>query len=170
MLIKKLKFETDWNRITFINLKEEIKTFIEDSGIQNGILVVHTLHTTCSVFFEEMVHDKDGLNYDFLQHDLIQGLNRIFPKQTMYDANYKYPGPEHRKYCYENFLEYKENPAILLNADAHLKASLVGSSVSIIVENGQLLTGEFGDIYFVDWDQNRKRTRTCVLGIVSDEL
>lgn len=168
MKTKKLKFNTDFNKVAFINLTEDIKSFIEETKISDGILVVQSLHTTCSVFFEEAVRDFDGLGYDYLQHDLINGLNHIFPKQIMYDEYYKYPGPTHRKFSYNNYQAYRENPAILLNGDAHLKASLLGSSLVAIIENGKLLTGEFGDIFFVDWDTNRSRKRTCILSILTE--
>lgn len=142
--------ETEWNKVTFINLKDQILDLLKETKIQNGILVVQLMHTTCSVLFEEFVHDIDGLGYDYLQHDLVHGLNRLFPKQMMYDEYYKYPGPKHRKLSYEKYEAYQKNLAILLNVDAHLKSSLLGSSLSLTVENGKVLTGTFGDVYFVD--------------------
>ena len=83
MFIKKISLKTEWNRVTFVNLTEQIESFIKEAGVKDGMLLVQSLHTTCSVFYEEMVHDLDGLGYDFLQHDLIRGLNKIFPKQLL---------------------------------------------------------------------------------------
>jgi secondary thiamine-phosphate synthase enzyme len=43
------------------------------------------------------------------------------------------------------------------NSPAHIMASLMGSSVTVIVENGQLLLGTWQKIYFCDFDGPRAR-------------
>jgi secondary thiamine-phosphate synthase enzyme len=43
------------------------------------------------------------------------------------------------------------------NADSHIKASLMGSSVSVIVENGRLLLGTWQKIFFCEFDGPRSR-------------
>jgi secondary thiamine-phosphate synthase enzyme len=43
------------------------------------------------------------------------------------------------------------------NSDAHIKASLVGSSVAVPVENGQLRLGTWQSIYLADFDGPRTR-------------
>jgi secondary thiamine-phosphate synthase enzyme len=43
------------------------------------------------------------------------------------------------------------------NAAAHVKASMMGSSVQIIVENGKLLLGTWQAIYFCEFDGPRSR-------------
>ncbi|HEX2927057.1 MAG TPA: secondary thiamine-phosphate synthase enzyme YjbQ [Ruminiclostridium sp.] len=43
------------------------------------------------------------------------------------------------------------------NSSAHLKASAVGSSQYIIVENGKLLLGTWQGIYFCEFDGPRRR-------------
>jgi len=47
------------------------------------------------------------------------------------------------------------------NADSHIKASLVGSSVSVIVENGRLVLGTWQKIFFCEFDGPRTR-KLCV--------
>ena len=42
---------------TYVNITPQVREAIEKSGIQNGICTVISPHTTCSVFFEEFVHD-----------------------------------------------------------------------------------------------------------------
>jgi secondary thiamine-phosphate synthase enzyme len=44
------------------------------------------------------------------------------------------------------------------NADAHIKASLVGSSVSVIVESGSLVLGTWQGIFLAEFDGPRKRS------------
>jgi len=43
------------------------------------------------------------------------------------------------------------------NSDAHLKASYVGASETVIVENGKLLLGRWQGIYFCEFDAPRNR-------------
>lgn len=43
------------------------------------------------------------------------------------------------------------------NSAAHIKASIMGSSVSVIVENGKLLLGTWQGIYFCEFDGPRSR-------------
>jgi secondary thiamine-phosphate synthase enzyme len=43
------------------------------------------------------------------------------------------------------------------NADSHIKASLMGSSVSVLVENGNLVLGTWQKIFFCEFDGPRSR-------------
>ena len=43
------------------------------------------------------------------------------------------------------------------NSDAHLKASLFGSSVQVMVEDGRLVLGTWQAIYFCEFDGPRRR-------------
>ncbi|QTA38380.1 YjbQ family protein [Thermosipho ferrireducens] len=43
------------------------------------------------------------------------------------------------------------------NSDSHVKSSLIGPSISLIVENGQLLLGTWQGIYFCEFDGPRRR-------------
>ena len=44
------------------------------------------------------------------------------------------------------------------NSDSHLKASLVGSSVTVLVENGDLVLGTWQGVYLCEFDGPRART------------
>ena len=52
---------------------------------------------------------------------------------------------------YEGFRHFEHN------SDAHLKASLVGSSATIPFENGKLLLGRWQGIYLCEFDGARER-------------
>ncbi len=43
------------------------------------------------------------------------------------------------------------------NADSHVKASLMGSSVSVIIENGGMVLGTWQKIFFCEFDGPRTR-------------
>jgi len=51
------------------------------------------------------------------------------------------------------------------NSDAHVKASLIGSSVNVIIQDGSLVLGTWQDIYFCEFDGSR--TRTLYIKIIS---
>jgi secondary thiamine-phosphate synthase enzyme len=69
-------------------------------------------------------------------HDLLIGLNKAFPDR-----------PE---------FQHAEG-----NSAAHLKASVVGSSVTVIIENGNLLLGTWQGVFFCEFDPPRTR-KFCV--------
>ena len=52
---------------------------------------------------------------------------------------------------YEGFRHFEHN------SDAHIKASLVGSSVTVPFENGKLLLGRWQGIYLCEFDGARER-------------
>jgi secondary thiamine-phosphate synthase enzyme len=44
------------------------------------------------------------------------------------------------------------------NSAAHLKASIMGFSETVIIDRGRLLLGTWQDIYFLEYDGSRTRT------------
>lgn len=50
------------------------------------------------------------------------------------------------------------------NSAAHLKASMMGASQTVIIRNGRLLLGRWQGIYFCEFDG--PRSRTCYVKVV----
>ena len=168
-MFKELHFQTEGRKVTYFNIKDKIDDFVSICGITEGILAVQTPHTTCSVIFEEMVHDFDENGDEYLQVDLNHQLEKIFPPQTAFNTEYNYPGPKHMAFAKADGDEtYIQHPELLLNGPAHIKGSLLGASEVFVIHEGRLLTGSWGSIYFVDWDYNRPRERKCYLMIVGE--
>lgn len=67
-------------------------------------------------------------------HDMLLWLERVVPKDQ--------PGFRHGEG----------------NSDSHLKASLVGSSATVLVEDGRLVLGRWQGVYFCEFDGPRQRT------------
>ena len=65
-------------------------------------------------------------------HDIIKKLDELVPR----DAGYRH-------------LEG--------NSDGHIKASITGSSVTVLVENGRLVLGTWQKIFFCEFDGPRSR-------------
>ena len=159
---------------SYIDVTPGVKDAIARSGVKEGICVVLTPHTTCSVFFEEFVHDTYDDGTEFLQADLNDVLAKIIPDQTDLPpaGEYKYPGEEHFRDVESwpnaaDFLPGGDRRA-LLNADAHLKSTILGSSETFEVTEGRLGVGVTGYVYFVDFDRSRPRKRTCRVVVMGD--
>ena len=156
---------------TFINITSDLRNAIAESGIREGIATVISPHTTCAVFFEEFVHDVDESGTEFLQNDLNAVLTKVIPDQTA-EGQYRYPGEAHYKAVegWDNAEEYLPggDRTALWNCDAHLKATLVGSSATFEVSNGKLGVGTTGYCYFVDFDRTRPRTRKCTIVVMGE--
>ena len=171
---EKITLRSHGGKPTFINITPQVRSAIEKSSIANGIVTILTAHTTCSVFFEEYVHDtlEDGTEY--LQEDLNNVLKKIIPDQTELppEGPYLYPGEAHFQDVAswpnaEDYLPGGDRTA-LANADAHLKATLVGASATLEVDDGKLAVGKTGYIYFADFDRTRERDRKCSIIVIGE--
>lgn len=84
-------------------------------------------HTTAAITIQE----NDDPN---VPADIIDGLRRLIPDKGMLS--------------YKHFEE---------NAPAHLKAALMGTSETILVENGKLQLGRWQSIFLCEFDGPRHR-------------
>ncbi len=166
-----IKLQSKGGDPTFLNITPEVRAAIEKSGVQNGICTVISPHTTCAVFFEEFAHDIEENGMESLQVDLNNALKKIIPDHLTKEQ-YVYPGEEHYKAVesWANAEEYLPggDRTALFNGDAHLKASILGSSETFEVDNGKLGVGTTGYIYFVDFDRTRPRPRKCKIVIIGE--
>ena len=149
---------------TFHDVTEKVKEIVEDSGIKNGICVVYSQHTTCSIILQECSHDLNLFGSEYLQQDLVNIMEKIIPTCRT-EGQYMHPGPEHIEFAEKTV---GEEGKYSLNTDAHLRSVFFGRSESIILVNGELQLGQFGYIYMVDWDQVRARKRICQVQIVGE--
>jgi len=163
-----LKLTSRGNRVTYHEITEQVKQHVKDSGIKDGICVVASPHTTCSVIFEELSYDKDFHGYEYLQLDLNKMLDELIP-ECKTEGQYHHPGPEHIRVGLEDF-KGKISPEAytMLNTDAHLRSTLLGASETFIIDDGEMQIGLVGYIYFIDFDQLRARERTCHIKIIGE--
>ena len=167
-LHEQLKLKTVSNRPSYHNITSDVKKIFEKSQINNGVVIVSSPHTTCSVYFDEYMHDVNYYGDDLLQVDLNEVLEKIIPTQTT-EGQYHSPGPEHIKYgMAKTDPNYPALEWTMLNTDGHLRSDLLGASESFIVRDGKLLIGEVGSIYFVDFDQTRERNRMCNIMVMGE--
>jgi secondary thiamine-phosphate synthase enzyme len=150
-------------RPTFQDVTEEVAAILEESGFKCGILVVYSQHTTCSVMIQEASDDLNYWGTDLLMQDLVNVLEKIIPTCRT-EGDYLHPGPLHIKAGAGR----NELAAWSLNTDAHLRSVIMGRSVTIPIVEGKMQHGEFGRIYFADFDQVRARERVVTVQIVGE--
>lgn len=157
------------NRVSYFEITDKVREIVAKSGVKNGICVVVSPHTTCSVFFEEYSHDRNYTGDEYLQVDLNNALEKILPR-CLSEGQYYHPGPSHTAFGDTLSAEYvpDHDHRALLNTEAHLKGTLIGSSETFIIQNSKLQIGGVGYIYFVDWDQNRVRDRHCKVQVLGE--
>ncbi|MED3553481.1 YjbQ family protein [Cytobacillus praedii] len=164
----KLTLSSYGGRVTYHEITQQVRDMVGKSSIKDGICVVASPHTTCSVIFEEFSYDQNFYGYEYLQVDLNNLLEKFIPRCTT-EGQYFHPGPKHIQVGLEDF-KGKISPEAytMLNTDAHLKSTLLGTSETFIIEKGELQLGLVGYIYFIDWDQIRPRDRTCHIKIIGE--
>lgn len=148
---------------TFHRVTELARSTVKNSGIRNGIVTVYSHHTTCCVIIDEDAFDKSATGLDTLQQDFVNVLEKIIPTFRE-EGMYQHPGPKAKNFG----MEHGEDEKTCLNTDAHLRSALVGRSQTIVVIDGKLDLGQFGHIYFIDFDQTRARTRTVQIQVIGE--
>lgn len=148
---------------TFHNVTQYAKDAVKKSGIRNGMVVVYSHHTTCCVIIDECAFDVTMNGLETLQEDFIDALEKIIPTYRK-EGMYRHPGPLAEKFG----AEHEEDAKSCRNTDAHLRSALVGRSETVVVFDGKLDMGEFGNIYFIDFDQTRARKRTVQIQVMGE--
>ena len=125
-------------RMGFINITPEVKTVVDESGIQDGLCLVNAMHITASVFIND---DESGLHEDYKRW-----LEEIAP----FD-----PSPK----------RYHHNRTGEDNGDAHHKRQIMGREVVVAVTNGNLHFGTWEQIFYGEFDGKRdKRVLVKIIG------
>ena len=171
VFIKEYKTGTKEGQVTFVDITKEVREAVNESGIEQGICTVNTSHTTCSVFFEEFTHDVDDNGTELLLLDMDECLQKIVPNHNSAET-YRYPGEEHYREV-ESWPDLDKwlpggDRSLLWNGDAHIKSSILGSSETFVVKDGELAVGVTGYIYFVDFDRTRERERKYTVTVLGE--
>ena len=148
---------------TFHNVTAQAREIVARSGIKNGIVSVYSHHTTCAVITQEAAFDMSMTGLETLQQDLVNVFEKWIPT-CRYEGMYLHPG---RKAL--DFAEsVGEDNFGCHNTDAHLRSSIIGRNVTIVMVEGEMDLGEFGRIHFIDWDQTRARQRTVQVMVIGE--
>jgi secondary thiamine-phosphate synthase enzyme len=122
--------------VKYINVKSKARIeFIDITDmVQDVVKDAGIVKGVCFLF---VPHTTAGITINegadpSVQRDILNSLNRLIPHEMNYF--------------------HREG-----NADAHIKSTLVGTSVHVIVEDGKLLLGTWQSIFFCEFDGPRHR-------------
>ena len=109
-----------------------VREAVQQFPVSAGIALINTMHTTCALFINEfqsaLIDDLKGL------------IERLVPER----GGYRHDDPRYSD-CERG------------NAHAHLRAALLGRSIAVGVNNGELTLGRFQSVIFAELDGPRKR-------------
>ena len=132
---KELWFNTTKRR-EFINITPQVRDCLQESGIQEGLLLCNAMHITASVFIND---DESGLHADYEKW-----LERLAPEKP------------HSQYQHNGFED---------NADAHMKRQVMGREVVVAITEGKLDFGPWEQIFYGEFDgKRRKRVLVKIIG------
>jgi secondary thiamine-phosphate synthase enzyme len=133
---KELWFHVQGRR-GLVNITPDIDECVRESGIREGLVLVNAMHITASVFIND---DESGLHHDY---DI--WLDKLAPHAPT--------------------SQYRHNRTGEDNADAHMKRQIMGREVVVAVTNGQLDFGPWEQIFYGEFDGNRrKRVLVKIIG------
>jgi secondary thiamine-phosphate synthase enzyme len=131
-----LKIKTRGN-CDVVNITEQVSAAVALSDIIAGTVTVFNVGSTAGITTTE--YEPGLANYD-----LRTAFEKIAPENARY---------EHKQTWHDD------------NGHAHVRASLLGPSLSVPVVDGRLTLGTWQQIILVDFD-TRPRTRTVICQIV----
>lgn len=123
----------------FINVTSRVQNALRISHISEGICLVNSMHITSSVF----INDKEsGLKQDFLKW-----LEELAPEK-------------------QDYLHHRTGE---VNADTHLKRTIMGREVVIAITNNKLDFGPWEQIFYREFDGKRpKRVLIKIIGGINE--
>jgi secondary thiamine-phosphate synthase enzyme len=137
VITKKIKINTKGDT-DIIDITEEVKTIVSNSEMDSGIVTVFISGST------------GGLTTIEYEQGLIQDLKNFFEKIIP------------KGVTYQHNLRWQDG-----NGYSHIRASLLGPSVTIPFVKKQLQLGTWQQVIFIDFD-NRNRSRELVVQIVGE--
>ncbi len=137
IITKTLDFETRGNT-DIINITDDVQKALDRTNLKEGIITVFVPGATGAV---TTIEYESGLI-----EDLTHAIERIVPQGIEYKHNLKWGDG---------------------NGHSHVRASLIGPSVTIPFLNAKLMLGTWQQIVFIDFDV-RPRTRKIILQIIGD--
>jgi secondary thiamine-phosphate synthase enzyme len=132
--------DTD-QRVELIDLTNRIMEFVRRFQINEGVVNIWSMHTTCTLMINEF------------QIALVADIKRFLEQMVARDAQYLHNDPQHSD-CDRQ------------NADSHLRAMLLGHSLSLQISGGEVVLGQWQRILMAELDGPRARSlRVQVFGV-----
>ena len=116
-------------RRAFVNITNQVRKALQDSGIKEGLLLCNAMHITASVFIND---NESGLHEDYEKW-----LEELAPHEPLSAYQHNLSGED--------------------NADAHLKRQIMGREVVVAVTDGKLDFGPWEQIFYGEFDGGRRK-------------
>jgi secondary thiamine-phosphate synthase enzyme len=140
MIIKLERIEVQSRKgMEMIDITPQVEQAVAASGIQNGLVLAMTAHTSSGLLVTEGI--------ECLERDVLAHLERLAPKE---------PPEGTFGYWHNRYLDY--DGRLGFNAGDHLKSILGGVNCFFPVENGKVIRGSRQKVYFVEYDGPLART------------
>ena len=131
-------------RLELINNTRDLNEVVKKHGMKAGLVLVQSLHTTTAVFINEF--------QQALLDDIKSFLERLVGRIDYWRHNDPRLSECHRK-----------------NADSHLRAMVLGHTLSLPVRDGEIALGYWQSVILAELDGPRERAiQVQVLGIPDD--
>jgi len=137
VITRRLSLKTK-GELDIIDITNDVESAVREIGVKNGTVTVFAPGSTGGV---TTIEYESGLLKDFPAM-----LERVIPKNIEY---------EHEKRWHDG------------NGHSHVRASLLGPSITVPIEEGRLTLGTWQQLVFVEFD-NRSRRRELVLQIMGE--
>jgi secondary thiamine-phosphate synthase enzyme len=144
VIAETIEVDTD-ERVELVDLTETVMAFVRRSGVREGLLSLWSMHTTCALFINEF------------QTALLTDIKRFLEQMVARDAEWLHNNPDH-------------SDCDRFNADSHLRALLLGHSLTLQVSGGEVVLGQWQRILMAELDGPRARSlRIQLMGVTSSE-
>ena len=121
----------------FVNITSKIADCVDESKVQEGLVLVNSMHISSSIFIND---NESGLFEDW-EH----WLEKLAPEKP--------------------HSQYRHNDTGEDNADAHLKRTIMGREVVVAITGGKLDFGPWEQIFYGEFDGlRRKRVLVKIIG------
>lgn len=128
-------------RVELTDVTDHILELVRRSGVSEGTVSLWSMHTTFALFINEA------------QRALHADIKRLLETIVDRDADWMHNDPKH-------------SDCDRVNADAHLRAMLLGHSLTLQVTGGEAVLGQWQRVLGAELDGPRSRTlRVQVMGI-----
>jgi secondary thiamine-phosphate synthase enzyme len=132
-------------RLELINITRDLNEIVRKHGLKAGFVIVQSLHTTTAIFINEF------------QQALLDDMKAFLEKLVGRLDYWRHNDP-------------KLSECDRKNADAHLRAMVLGHTLSLPVRNGALALGNWQSVILAELDGPRERAlQVQVLGVAENK-
>lgn len=126
-MFKSVHFRTP-ERQVLVNIMDDVKAAVTESGVQEGMCYIYCPHTTAGLVVNSYLDPMTP-------KDITAELDRIVPTRV-------------------DFFHTVDTPS---DAAGHIKSTLVGIDLTFIIHEGKLMLGSSQGILFAEFDGPRDR-------------